>query len=524
MHDAGHNAGHHDKCLLGTRVSVLKDIMDWAKNLSSQNVFWLEGLAGTGKSAIAQSFSEMAASEGFLGASFFCSRDVLNRREPKNIFPTLAYQLACCYPHLRSHIVTSLKVDPSLAHTSPISQFENLIVNPLSGKNISCVIVIDALDECTDDQGDSTILSALSKFARDLPRVKFFITSRPDLWVRTGFRLPLLQPITEIFSLHKVEPSSVDEDIQLYLTQKLTAITGQRSDHDLPNPTPWPCNDEIKALTQKSSGLFIFASTLVKFIGSEYHEPNDRLQLVLSRASGTIHEGYTRIDSLYSQVLFHAFSNVHDRVVLGDVRRVLGAIVLAFNPLSRQELSKILNVETRFILTTLRHLHSVIFVPTDKSQKIRIVHKSFPDFLQDPQRCIDTRFHVDPGAYHSGMALSCLKLVGRLRGNLCPLPPFTMNQDVPNLPQLLEHQLGGAVRYACSYWAGHLRHSTTSGSHTDQVISLATRVLKSAPLWIEVMSLENQLDEVIHSMYGLLDWLNEVSASMLLPIIEWLNC
>ena len=248
--------------------------MHWAENPQGQNVFWLNGIAGSGKSTIAQSFSEMVAKEGILGASFFCSRDYLDRRVLKNIFPTLAYQLAHLYPHFQSHVTASIKKDPTLAHTSLISQLENLLVNPLSEANISCVIIIDALDECIDDQPASAILSVLGRFIQQLPLVKFFITGRPEPQIRSGFRLPLLQPITQIFLLHGVEPASVDEDIQLYLTQRLTAIAGQRSDLDLPNP--WPTDSDIMALTKKSSGLFIFASTLARFIESKHHEPNER--------------------------------------------------------------------------------------------------------------------------------------------------------------------------------------------------------------------------------------------------------
>jgi hypothetical protein len=93
VRNAGYQAGHHEKCLPGTRESVLRDILLWAKNPRDQNVFWLNGLAGTGKSTIAQSFSEVVANDGFLGASFFCSRDYFDRRELKNIFPTLAYKV-----------------------------------------------------------------------------------------------------------------------------------------------------------------------------------------------------------------------------------------------------------------------------------------------------------------------------------------------------------------------------------------------------------------------------------------------
>ena len=485
--------------------------MGWVRNPQDRNVFWLNGLAGTGKSTIAQSFSEMVANEGILGASFFCSRDYLDRRQLKNIFPTLAYQLACHYPHFRSYIVTSIKEDPIIAHTSLISQLKNLLVDPLSDKNISCVIVIDALDECIDDQPASAILSVLGQFVKQIPLVKFFITGRPEPQIRTGFRLPLLEPLTQMFLLHQVESCSVDNDIQLYLAQKLTMISKQRSDLNLPNP--WPHDHEISALTRKSSGLFIFASTLVRFIASEHHEPESRLQLVLSETSGTMHEGHAGIDSLYSQVLLHAFSNVKETEVFDNIRRVLGAIVLAFNPLSRRELSTILRIPVALISTTLRHLHSVILIPIDEVEGIHVFHKSFPDFLQDNQRCTDPRFYLDPMTYHGGMVISCLGLVTKLERNPCSLPLLTINQDTLNLPQLLENKLGGGVRYACSYWARHLGLSPTSGDYIDQVTVLMVAMLENIPPWIEVMSLENCLEDVIHSMYGLLGWLENVSGS-----------
>jgi hypothetical protein len=522
VRNAGYQAGHHEKCLPGTRESVLQDIVLWAKNPWGQNVFWLNGLAGTGKSTIAQSLSDTISNDGFLGASFFCSRDYHERRELKNIFPTLAYQLACRYPRFRNRIVASIKKDPTLAHTSLISQLENLLVNPLSKEDISCVIVIDALDECIDDQPASAILSVLGRFAKQLPLMKFFITGRPEPRIRSGFRLPLLEPLTHIFLLHGVELSSVNNDIQLYLTQRLSAIAKQRSDLDLSNP--WPRDNEIEALTKKSSGLFIFASTLVRFIASEHHEPDERLQLVLSKASGTTHEGRTGIDSLYSQVLLHAFSDVRELAVFYNVRRVLGAIVLAFNPLSRNALSTILGLSTSLVSTTLRHLHSVILVPADETKEIRIFHKSFPDFLQDGGRCTDHRFHITAPAYHGDMALRCLKLVRKLKRDPCCLPPFTMNQDILDLPWLLENKLGSAVRYACIYWARHLELSPMSDDCVYRALNSVAKMLRGAPPWVEVLSLENRLEEAIHSMYGLLAWLDKVSSSLSLCNVEGLVC
>ena len=507
MYNAGYKAGHHDTCLPGTRESVLDGILQWAEDPQDKHVFWLNGLAGTGKSTIAQTFSEMAAKAGILGASFFCSRDYLDRRELRNIFPTLAYQLACRYPTFRQHIIRVIRREPTVASNSLISQLEDLIVGPLSSSNISCVIVVEALDECVDDQPASAILSVLARHVKEMQFAKFFITGRPEPRIRTGFRLPLLEPLTHTFLLHEVKPSSVDEDIRLYLEEKLTAVSRLRSGLDL--SSPWPCGEDLTTLTKKSSGLFIFASTLVRFIESEHYEPNRRLQLIVT-AKDYAHVGRAGIDALYTQILVHAFSDVMDLSFFDNLRRVLGLVVVAFNPLSRAQIAEILGVDASLITTYLRHLHSVLLIPNSNqgSKEIRVFHKSFPDFLQDNRRCPEQKFHIAPPLHHWNIALDCLKLLSKLKPNPCDIPDFATNRDVANLPDLLEDKVGGATRYACDYWALHIRSSPTTDHHATQLISSVTEFFKSNVLqWIEVMSLENRLESVIHSIYGLLDWL-----------------
>jgi ABC-type dipeptide/oligopeptide/nickel transport system ATPase subunit len=140
--------------------------MRWAEDPQDRQVFWLNSLAGTGKSTIAQTFAEMVAKNETLSASFFCSRDYSDRKELKNIFPILAYQLACWYPTFRTQIIQVIKQDPSVARNSLISQLRDLIVKPLSSTDILCVIVVDALDECIGDQPASAILSVVGRFAR----------------------------------------------------------------------------------------------------------------------------------------------------------------------------------------------------------------------------------------------------------------------------------------------------------------------------------------------------------------------
>ena len=255
----------------------------------------------------------------------------------------------------------------------------------------------------------------------------------------------------------------------------------------------------------------IFASTLVKFIESEDHEPKRRLRLIVALPDNTSREGRAGIDPLYTQVLTHAFSGIKRVTVFASLRRVLGAVVLAFNPLSRAQISGILGLDESLIVTTLRRLHSVLLIPNEDSKAIRVFHKSFPDFLQDHSRCSDSRLFIDPAVHHGDMALGCLELLKKMKPNPCELPNFVMNRDVADLPELLEDKVGGATRYACGYWAMHVRSSPTTRDFASRLITSATEFFKGAALpWIEIMGLENRLGSIIHNIHNLFDWLATV--------------
>ena len=214
--NAGHRCGNREGCLRGTREDVLGDIEDWFTSGQGQHVFWLNGLAGTGKSTIAQTFADTTFMDGKLGASFFCSRDFEDRSNLQKIFPTLAFQLACRYPYFREELLRVLKSHPDAGHQSLCSQMENLLVGPLRATQTTTLIIIDALDECKDEEPASVILSILSRYTDQIPFVKFFITGRPEQRIRSGFRLAALRPITEVFKLHDVKRPSVDADIKLF--------------------------------------------------------------------------------------------------------------------------------------------------------------------------------------------------------------------------------------------------------------------------------------------------------------------
>jgi len=110
---------------------------------------------------------------------------------------------------------------------------EKIIVGPLKHTRIRTLIIIDALDECKDEEPASAILSILSRYLDEIPNVKFFITGRPEPRIRSGFRLRSLVPITEVLKLHEVKPEVVDSDIKLFFQTQLTRLAKTRSDYGL---------------------------------------------------------------------------------------------------------------------------------------------------------------------------------------------------------------------------------------------------------------------------------------------------
>jgi len=328
----------------GTRREVLLQLEQWSRDEEHKRVFWLNGLAGTGKSTIAQTFAEMCFADGKLGASFFCSRDFDDRSNLRSIFPTLAFQLAHRYPRFRQQLLSVLKTSPDVGRETLCSQMEKLIVGPFQSTKtkIQTLIVIDALDECRDEEPASALLSVLSRYVDKIPLVKFFITGRPEPRIRSGFRLESLQPHTDVLKLHEVEPSSVDSDIRLFLKVQFVEIAKNRSDCSFVEDWPGPQNIDI--LCKKAAGFFIHASTVVKFVASDLDPPDERLDLIVSLPQDTSYEGRLGIDLLYTQVLSQAFPNIdlHNHKHYSHFKSVVGAVLLTFHPLSINTLSDLL--------------------------------------------------------------------------------------------------------------------------------------------------------------------------------------
>ena len=393
------------------------------------------------------------------------------------------------------------------------SQMETLLVGPLKAANISTLIIIDALDECKDEEPSSAILSILSRYVEMIPLVKFFITGRPEPRIRSGFRLKSLRPITEVFKLHDVARSSVDHDIKLYFRTQLTDIATSRSDCDFTED--WPSSLDIDVLCAKAAGLFIYASTVVKFIASRPQTPTEQLERIISLPQNTTFEGRAGIDLLYTQILEQAAADVgrvqDDGKIYSRFKTIVGAVLLVHNPLSAKALSDLLRLPN--IRSTLYSLHSLLLVPENPEDPICIFHKSFPDFLSDPNRCKDGKFLVKPSIHHEEILLSCLKIMReKLKKNVCNFDDYAVLSEVKDLSIQKKDHIGEALEYACQFWTKHLL-GTPHDSPCVQEVQMAIDQFFTTHFlhWIEVLVVVGNLDVGVHAIDDIEQWCTGVS-------------
>ena len=388
---------------------------------------------------------------------------------------------------------------------------DKLITEPLRKSAISIVIVIDALDECKDDETTSAILSVLGRLISEVPRVKFFLTGRPEPRIQTGFRLPLLKKVTDVFVLHNVEQTLVTGDIRQFFKHSFLEIADRRGG----NLDGWPTNEEIERLCERADGFFVYAVATVKFIDKQSSNPKKRLNLLLQPQEGNVREAKTMfkanttLDSLYTSILQEAFGGGDDPDDDPNVRSVLGAMILTANSLSPSTIATLLDLDPQDVFPLLSSVQSLLILQEDHDCPVRPFHKSFPDFITDHDRCTNQRFHISVPDHHSRLLICCLNLMDRtLEQNMCKLPDSVANSDVSDLKDRIERYIDPALQYACRSWHTHLvdRHSTSVDPL--EVASALQRFLERKFLfWLEVLSVLGAVRNAVDALRTAVDWL-----------------
>jgi len=244
----------------------------------------------------------------------------------------------------------ALMKDPSIPNQCPEDQLTKLIVDPvlLISDSIPRLIVIDSLDECGSEDDLKELIQLLVCALPKLP-FRLLFTSRPEAYIEAIFTN--VSPRDQIHRITLRDFNAV-HDVYDYLHSSLSKVQTAWG-----LPSSWPSEANLSQLAEKSESIFIYASTLVKFVDDEYDDPQRKLKIALKAHKG--------LDSLFEQVLGDAKKYRH-------FNRVLGAIVFLRDNPDLVILPQLLQVDSvNDVRLALRGCLSILLVPDSNNDYVR---------------------------------------------------------------------------------------------------------------------------------------------------------
>ena len=484
-------------CTRGTRERLLNNIVTWAKGSSSETIFWLFGPAGTGKTTIAYTIArrfELATPEDttVLGGNFFSSRQFEETRFATRIIRTIVYHLALRCKAFANALTHSGKFDA--VNQDVRDQLDGLLIGPWQASESArlansstppqqYLIIIDALDEI-DGTGGSEFLRDLLNVINEnrLNGLKFLATSRPDpnLVAHVGSFAD-----KQLYRLEEVPFEEAQADIRTYLKTSL----------------PWVGHKAIEQVVTAAAGLFIYASTVVKYLGK--HAPQEQRKLLKKlfsvSTSQILPDATALLDKLYIEILEHAFDDFK-----GDIRLHRLHILFTFLCTAERTSTSIVDellltddldsdsasvAETNVIVAepsiaddTLQRLYAVLYT---ENNTVLWHHKSFPDFLFDRNR--SNEFWCNEAEHHQRLMDSCFRIMKEeLRFNIANIESsFVFDRNNSQLPDAVMDNISPTLSYSCRNWDQHL------SSTLDPQYETLSEFLRchTALFWIEAMNL-----------------------------------
>ncbi|KAE8395978.1 hypothetical protein BDV23DRAFT_178045 [Aspergillus alliaceus] len=478
------------QCLSGTRTEILAQVSQWGLSLSSPYIFWLNGMAGTGKSTISRTLGALFKGKKILGASFFFKRGEGNRGSAKRLFATIAWQLLAKFPELAASIKTALNNDPDISVKSLKEQFDKLVLNPLrdleeKGQRDGCIVlIIDALDECESPKDIGSIIQLLPRLKQlEAIQIRIFLTSRPELPTVLGFR-EVEETDRQDLILHEIPEPIIAHDIALFLTHRFLEI---RKKHLLPNS--WPRDQDIQKLAKTAVPLFILAATVCRFIEDMKWSPQERLSEFL-RDPAT--KSASLMDRTYLPILTQLLTGQNDnesQQLKQEFHGILGVIIVLASPLSVNALANLIGKPIYLIQRRVEVFRSVLNVPSDLDMPVRLLHLSFRDFLIST----NSDFHIDEKDTHAKVALHCLRVIeNRLIHNICGLASYgTERKDID--PPVIKQHLTAELQYSSRYWVYHLEQSEGHISEFEILSFLKRHFLH----WLEALTLIESISDAV---------------------------
>ena len=441
-------------------------------------------MAGTGKTSIALTLCRRLRNESgvFFGGGFFCSRSsgFVAQTDVRRILPTLARLMAGISTEFATALMVELSKADRVASKPVRDQIGPLLLQPLSAlpeMSVPIVFVIDALDEIADESELAELLELIANFQSVVP-LKFILTSRPEMHIRgTSISSP---EHNTILRLHEIDSDEVQQDIRTYIDRTLAhTVTG----------SSWYTSAQVNALVELSNCLFIFASTILKYVLAPGVDAARSVRL--SRATSAVSQGTAAtatLDKMYQWIVIEAsHSDTIDAEELEDLKLILACILTSRSPLTVQALADLMKLEPDILRSSLGRLYAVIYVPEDDvAPGLRAVHASFSDYLFDRA---PHHIRIARSLGHETLASACLHLMDQqLHFNISQ----SQSSYEPN-PSTRPDNIPVSLEYACLHWPHHVAaiskpHGYFGWTHSAIYRDIDLKFRPKFLFWLEVLS------------------------------------
>ncbi|KAL6795534.1 hypothetical protein J3E68DRAFT_450434 [Trichoderma sp. SZMC 28012] len=500
-----------DECHPGTRLEILDTIYKWAADSSSPSIFWLQGLAGTGKSTIAQTVAKHFDGKG-LGASFSFKRGEGDRGTARRFFATIASQMIRKQPILTQVLHGILQEEPEIGSKLLETQFRELWARLLKEVHmgstpgrVPIMVVVDALDECDPPQDAKLLIKLLTAHNIDSPvKIKIFLTSRPEYHINQQFNIT--DSIRQNMILHQVEGTIIQSDIRIFLENNIQEYKLQynhneeKMEQNERLPMDWPGKRILDRLVQMASPLFISAATVSRMLRNDQWPatPDQKIEYILEFST----RGEGHVEDLYRSILAQIMDKIpiHARdKFTAEFQKIVGSIILLASPLSVSALSDLIGFRKSEIYSKLNPLSSVLDVQSADTP-IKLFHLSYRDFLLDENSFVGENgmscrgLRIEEPIVHRWLAERCVQLLSTdLHNDICNLEdPGVGREDVHK--EMIEKHLPKAIAYACIYWVYHVQEGRIvlqDGGPEHKL--LETKMLN----WIEALTWLGRINEGI---------------------------
>ncbi|KAF5309472.1 hypothetical protein D9619_012443 [Psilocybe cf. subviscida] len=387
----------------GTREEVIGFMERWrdAQDSQTPHIFWLSGPAGAGKTSIVQNIAERCNAQGVPQANFFFFRTDASRNSLSPLVATLVHQITLLYPSLRDHMATVLSTDPLILDALLEDQLRQLIVTPLLAIQQSSLsyhpplLLIDGLDECKpeDKHSQPQMIHAFDRVLAEHPSLfRLLVASRNESQIQAAFNR-MSSPLLPLYLDNQYSP---EKDIRSFLNAEFERV---RKTHPLAHmlDATWPSVRDIDVIVQKSSGQFIYAATVMRFISNSSASPALSLEMVQGAEPISVKSPFSHLDAIYTFIL----SRVENQEALKDILHV-SLLLQRHNTLATEaELVAVLKAynlkynEATVPLCSVEMTSIAKYIP---QEGLVFYHASFPDYLLDHAR--SNSYFVDVDAFN----------------------------------------------------------------------------------------------------------------------------